>query len=121
MIKITNIDPDNKTIELIVEGKITHRELKHTYSEIESNAKTWGKVNVVEQFNGIKGIEPKAIWDDVFLYYKNKKYLNKAALVTDHKWMSSLTLLLSPLLDVKIKIFSTKEISAARLWAGIES
>jgi len=120
MIKITNIDEANKTIEFIVEGNITQRELKHTYSEIEGNAKAWGKVNFVEQFNEIKGIEPQAIWDDLKLYYKNKKYFHKAALVTDKKWISTLTLFLSPIIDVNVKVFKTREIEAARLWAGIE-
>lgn len=116
MIRITSEDDKSKTFEFIVEGKITRRELLNIYSEIERKAKSWGEVNFIEHFNGIDGIEANAIWEDFKLYFKNRKYFRKAALITNKNWVSLLTRIFSPLFRVDIKIFATNEISAARLW-----
>lgn len=116
MVNINDINPETKTIEFTVNGKITRKDLNSVYAIIEEKEKEWGEINFLEKFIGMKSIEPLALVDDLKLYLKHKKYFKKAALVTDTKWISNITALMTPFIDVKVKVFSTSEIDIARQW-----
>lgn len=116
MLKITQVNPETKTIEILVDGRVTREAILDIYKEVEEKGKSWGHVNFLEEFLGFDGIEPKAIWEDLRLFIKNSDLFEKAALVTDTKWIAALTKLIDPLTEIDIKVFPLDKISEARLW-----
>ncbi|WP_408097342.1 STAS/SEC14 domain-containing protein [Peredibacter sp. HCB2-198] len=116
MLQITQVNPATKTIEIVVDGRVTRESILDIYREVEEKGKSWGQVNFLEEFLGFDGIEPRAIWEDLRLYLKNSSLFKKVALVTDKKWVSTLTKIADPLFKIDVKVFPLDKISEARLW-----
>lgn len=119
MLQITNEDPDSRTIEILIDGKVTRGAMQELSNELRTKAQMWGKINILERYVSLDGVEPSAVWEDIKLYFKNVKNFNKIALVTDKSLVRTFTKVLAPFFNLEVKVFTNDEIQQARHWLAI--
>lgn len=116
MLDVTHENPESKTIEIIIDGKVTTEAMELLFRKIESKASEWGKINILERYVAMDGFEPRVLWIDLRLYFRNRDYFNKVAIVTDKKWVKALTKMIGPFFKVDVKVFSNNQLQEARAW-----
>lgn len=116
MLEITNENSATKTIEIIIDGKVTTEAMEQLYRKIESKATEWGKMNVLERYITMDSLEPRAVWLDLRVYFRNRDCFNKVAIVTNKKWVKALTRMIGPFFKVEVKVFPNDGLQEARAW-----
>lgn len=115
---LTYIDePAHKTVELIINGKIHKDEYEDIADHLRRRISEWGKVNLVENIQNFDGAELGAIWQNTKFALHHMGDIGKCAVVTDKKWLRTMTDAVDPLISVSVKTFAREELDQAREWA----
>jgi len=109
-------DPTNKTVELVIDGKVTKDDFNRIASQLETFIGTHGKIKLLEVIRDYNGFEPSMVLDAIKFDFKHKKAISHCAVVTDKKWISSFSKATSGLVPFKVKTFSIDGIDDARKW-----
>ena len=97
-------------------GKITRDDYRKLLEPMEEMFASDEKVSVLVQLEDYDGMECGAMWDDLKFGFKHAKNMRRMAVVTDRKWMETLTKVMNPLFSAKIRPFPTEEESEAWEW-----
>ena len=114
-----HIDPENRLIELTINGKISKEDLKAALNALEDPFEKWSEIRLLKRIDSFEGMELKAMADDLKFAYNNfgnLKKIRKAAVVTDKEWIEKITDWFKPLFPGEVKVFENEDIEKARSW-----
>jgi len=106
---------DSPVVEIVVEGKITSKDMKTVIKEVEIDLTKYEKIRVLEDIRDFKGIDPMALWIDLKQVSKISK-ISHAAIVADAKWVKTVAEAIGGLYPFEMKVYERSQISEARTW-----
>jgi hypothetical protein len=110
-------DRENGLMELVVEGAMHRSEYEAVVIAIDELLKIHDKIDIVEIVRDIGWIEPQLWWKDLIFHFHHRKFLRRAAIVSDKGWIGPIVRLLAPLYPAAMRVFREDEIELARAWA----
>jgi SpoIIAA-like len=115
MIEYKN-NPANNIVEIVIEGKITEADFDQVISQLKVDITKHGKLRILEEIRHFEGIDPLALWKDVRFGFVHINDFTHAALVSETKWLRTLTEAFDNVLSAKVKAFEPSQIDEARNW-----
>ncbi|MFW5657164.1 MAG: STAS/SEC14 domain-containing protein [Bacteroidota bacterium] len=115
MFRILDQTKDN-LIALRIEGRIEKSDYEKLNPLLEKSAKEYDYINLYIEMDEIKGIQPKAMWDDIVTYAKYKNQINNVAVLSDKSWYKPVAKLTNPFVAGEIKYFPMSEQLNAMEW-----
>lgn len=115
MIEYKN-NPDNNIVEICIEGKITEADFDRVISQMKSDIKKHGKLRILEEVRSFDGIDPMALWKDARFGLAHVKDFTHAAVVSEAKWMRTLSEAVGSVFSAEVKAFEGMQIEQARQW-----
>jgi SpoIIAA-like len=115
MIEYKN-NPDNNIVEIVIAGKITEADFDQVISQFKVDIAKHGKLRILEEIRHFEGIDPLALWKDVRFGFAHINDFTHAALVSETKWLRTLTEAFDNVLSAKVKAFEPSQIDEARNW-----
>lgn len=106
---------DSPVVEIVVEGKITSKDMKTVIKEVETDLTKYEKIRVLEDIRDFKGIDPMALWIDLKQVSKISR-ISHAAIVADAKWVKTVAEAIGGLYPFEMKVYERSQISEARTW-----
>ena len=115
MIQYKN-SPDNNVVEICVDGEITETDFNRTIAQLEADIRKHGKLRILEEIRNFQGGNPLLIWKDARLGVAHIHSFTHAAVVTEARWMRSLSDVVNSVLPAKVKAFECSQVEDARQW-----
>lgn len=116
---ITRIDrPESHTVELVIDGQISKKDYLETAEHLRDRAHDWGAVNLLEDIRNFEGIEAASFWENVQFGFRHFREVDKAAIVTDKRWIRAVTKATDPLIHMDVQAFPREELENARAWVA---
>lgn len=110
-------NPDTKTLEIHVDGKISHEELESVMNRMDAFIQTHGTVKLLESIITFKvGMDASMLWDGLKFDMKNIRHISHCAVVSDIGWISPMSKAAGAFVSTKLRTFKMDEIEAARAW-----
>jgi SpoIIAA-like len=118
-VTMLGVETDNGKgyLELTVDGRIGKEDYAAAVAAVDELLKTHDRLNVLEIVLDIGWVEPEVWWKDIVFHLRHRRFLNRAAIVSDSGWVGPVTRLFAPLYPAAIRTFTTAEIEIARQWA----
>lgn len=107
---------DQKTVELMVSGKITQEDFDQISGQLDEFIQTCGTVKLLEVVTDFTGFEVSMLWDGMKYDIKNLKHISHCAVVTDIGWISPLSKAAGAFVSTKLRTFDAGQIDDARAW-----
>ena len=114
MIDYRKLAPD--MFEFSVRGSISKADIDGIWSRFEPDVPKQGKVRVLEIIEPVEGMAPSAIWEDFRRGWPFIGRVNRAAIVTDQRWVSAFVNVAKVFMPGEMKVFPMADIDAARRW-----
>ncbi|MBO9498026.1 MAG: STAS/SEC14 domain-containing protein [Novosphingobium sp.] len=108
--------PDGGVMEFHVSGKVTKDEIDATWTRLRADLPATGKIRVLEVIDHLEGIEPAAFWEDLRQGLPMFGRIERAAVVSDRRWIEVLSRIGNVFSSGEIRTFEPGEIAAARAW-----
>ena len=115
MIQYKN-SPDNNVVEICVDGEITATDFNRTAAQLEADLKKHGKLRILEEIRNFRGGNPLLIWKGARFGVAHIYSFTHAAVVTEARWMRSLSDVVNSVLPAKVKAFERSQVEEARRW-----
>lgn len=117
-------DDENKTIEIIVDGKVTKAEFDKLSQKMEAFIETHGEIKILEVVRDFQGFEPSMILDGIMFDVKHMKHISHCAVVLEEdgftstlvKGFAALNDAAGSFAPIKMKTFEKGRVDAARKW-----
>lgn len=103
-------------VEIHINGKITSEDIDSLWPKLEKRISEWGSVNILKKFDKFHGVEPTAVWHNLSQGLSKLSHFGSVAIVTDMKWMETLSRGLSKISGKAVKCFPSDELENARAW-----
>ena len=110
-------DPDTKTVEFTVRGKLTKDDYERVVTPMQAFIDTHGSVRVIEVVESFSGFDPAVLIPGIQFDLKNLSHISRVAIVSDSGWFSPLVRAASALTAVEMRMFGMEDLEAARHWA----
>ena len=111
------IKRDEDIIEIAVDGKILHDDYQRVLPEFENIIARHGSMRCLIEVGHIKGMQPKAVLDDLKFDIKHAKDIRRCAIVSDANWHRSLTRLWGWFMPkCKVETFKPEQRAEAAAW-----
>ncbi len=104
-------------LEFIVDGTIERAEYEAVVKVIDEMLKTRERIDVVEIVRNIGWIEPEVWWKDLVFHLGHRRFLRRAAIVSDKGWIGPVIRVLAPFYPAAMRVFPESQLETARLWA----
>jgi len=103
-------------IELSIKGKLTHKEVKQFTEKIEEILKEYkiASINLLVDLREIKGIELKALWEDIQFVFKHIDTIKKVAILGDNKFEEYSINAMDKIIQIDLSYF--EDYSLAHKW-----
>lgn len=109
--------PDTRTMEIHVDGKVSHAEFDATISAMDAFIQTHGTVKLLETVVSVKvGMDVSMFWEGLKFDMKNIRHISHCAVVSDIGWISPMSKAAGAFVSTKLRTFNLDEIGAARAW-----
>lgn len=108
--------PTLKTVEIIVDGKVTADEFHSIMPQMEAFIEKHGKIKILEIVKNFGGMSLSVMLEGIKFDFKHIKDFSHCAVVTDEGWIGPFTRLFTPFFDVEVKTFKLSEEVNARKW-----
>ncbi len=117
-------DDANKTIEIIVDGKVTKAEFDKLSAKMEAFIETHGKINILEIVRDFQGFEPSMLLDGIMFDVRHMKHIGHCAVVLEEdgftsalvKGFAAINDAAGSFAPVSMKTFEKGQVDAARRW-----
>lgn len=107
---------ENNIVEITIEGKVTEADFDRLIEQVQADFKKHGKLRILEEVRSFNGIDPIALWKDLKFGLPHLNDITHVAIVTDTKWMRTLSTAIDNLISAEVKAFEGSQIEAAREW-----
>ena len=107
---------DNKTAEIIVEGKVTEADFDRVSAQISNDIEKYGKLRLLEDIRNFEGMDLIALWKDAQFGLKHFNDFSHVAVVADAEWMRTLATAADTVLSAEVKAFERTSLEVARNW-----
>lgn len=108
--------PDQKTVEIQVEGSISAEDFETVASRLEDFIAQHGKVKLLEVVRDFDGFDLSILKDAIRFDREHLKDFTHCAVVTDSGWIGPFARLVSRFLDMELRVFAIGELDVARAW-----
>ncbi len=110
----------DKTLDNTMGLKITSTLTKQDYQAfipiIEDRIKTYGKINMLIQFEDFDGLRMGAIWEDFKFSVNHLNDFNRVAVVGEKDWMAWMSKIAELFSSAEIKYFEPDQVQEAWQW-----
>ena len=107
---------ENKTIEIIIDGKIEQEEFDKVAPQMEDFIGAHGKIKVLEEIRKFEGMDPSVFWDGLKFDMKHLKDVSHCAVVSDLGWVGPVAKASGVFFSCKIRTFPTNKLGEAKEW-----
>jgi hypothetical protein len=108
--------PNTNILELVIDGAISAEEFDVILARFTEAIGRHGKIRVLEEVRSLGGIPPSKWWQDLKFGFQHMRDIERAAVVSDAKWIEIFANLLNPFFSAEIRYFKPDEVAAARAW-----
>lgn len=109
--------PEAKTVEIHVDGKVSHEEFDTVIADMDAFIQTHGTVKLLESVASFKvGMDVSMFWEGLKFDMKNIRHISHCAVVSDIGWISPLSKAAGAFMSTKLRTFNMDDIGAARVW-----
>lgn len=105
-----------KTLVMQVNGRLTKEDFKPFTAEFDRLVRQHGKLRVLADITGFKGLDGGALWEDLKLSVKHFDDLERMAVIGDKRWEEVLTNLAKPFNTMTLRYFDHADKATARTW-----
>lgn len=105
-----------KTVEIIVDGKVSEADFDRIMPQMKAFIHEHGKVKFIEIIKDLDGFEWGMLSKGIKFDLKYMSKFTHCAVVTDKGWIGPFARIMSPFFDIEIKTFKMSEESEARVW-----
>ena len=112
------VQPDTApgVLELTVDGRVTEADMKAAMSALEARAAQGHKLKILEDIVSVEGMTPAALWEDLRRGMPLMDDISHVAVVTDKKWIRSVSDMAKVLPIAEIRTFERSQLGEAREW-----
>ncbi len=107
---------DLKTVEIVVDGRVSSADFDRIAPQIEAFIAVHGTIRIIEIIHSLTGFDMASLIKGTRFDWAHLKDFSHCAVVTDSGWIGPFTRLLSPLFRVQIRTFSLADEARARDW-----
>ncbi|WP_148863230.1 SpoIIAA family protein [Marinobacter fonticola] len=108
--------PDDKTVEIQVEGKVSAEDFENIAGRMEAFIRQHGKVKIIEVVQDFDGFDMSILKDAFKFDREHMQDFTHCAVVTDSGWIGPFARFMSRFLDMELRVFRLGEIEQAREW-----
>lgn len=108
--------PEIKTVEIIVNGKVTKDEFDEIAPKMEAFIEKHGKIKIIEIIEEFSGFDLSVLGDGILFDMKHLKDFSHCAVVCKDGWIGPFTRTIAPFFSVDIRTFAPHEEDVARMW-----
>lgn len=108
--------PEQKTAEIIVDGKVTKEDFDQITGQLHKFIETHGKIKFLEVIKNFKGFDPSVIWDGIKFDMQHLRFISHCAVVSDIGWISPISRAAGAFMSTKLRTFSLDQLNEARQW-----
>ncbi|WP_456390767.1 STAS/SEC14 domain-containing protein [Profundibacter sp.] len=109
--------PEIKTVEIHIDGKVTHEEFDSVIIDVGEFIQNFKTIKLLERVETFKvGMDMSMMWEGMKFDLKNIRHISHCAVVSDIGWLSPLSKAAGAFVSTKLRTFSMDEIDAARAW-----
>jgi len=109
-------DAVSKTIELVVNGKVTQQDWEDVVPKFEKFLDQHGTIRLIEIIESLKGFDPVLIWEGIKLDIKVIPKISHCAVVSDIGWISPVSKAAGMFMPTKMRTFDLAQVDDARAW-----
>lgn len=113
--------PEEKMVEIEVDGKVTSEDFDSIAPSVESFIAQHGKIKLLEIIRDFSGFELSVLAKGIKFDVKHMKDFSHCAVVSESGWVGPFTRMAAPFFDIEIKNFSIDQEPAAREWLRSEN
>ena len=110
------IEEKENIVYTVAEKKLNDEDYGKLLPVLHDKVEEYGMIRWYFEMRNFKGWSLSAMWKDVFFDFRNRKNLEKVAMVGDKKWEEQLTKLMEPFSRADIRFFKADEKAEARKW-----
>lgn len=105
-----------KTIELVVNGKVTQQDWDDVAPKFEKFLDAQGTIRLIEIIESLKGFDPILIWEGIKMDIKAIPRISHCAIVSDIGWISPISKAAGAFMPMQLRTFEMAQVDAARAW-----
>ena len=111
---------DGKILDVHISGMLTKADYQHFVPEFERLVHQYGKLCLLFDMTGFKGLEVDALWDEIKFDIKYFSDIELLAVVGDKKWHHVMAVFCKPFTKATVQYFNHSDIVEARKWLSEE-
>ena len=108
--------PDDKVVEVRLDGRITRTEYDGCIDKLQDFIDTHGTVKRVEIIASFTGFDPSTIWEGIKFDFRNITHISHVAVVSDIGWISPASKAAGALVSTQLRRFGMDHLEEARTW-----
>lgn len=108
--------PEEKSVELYVEGKVTQEGFDRITGQLHQFIETHGKIKLLEVVQNFEGFDPSMLWDGIKFDMKHIPNISHCAVVSDIGWISPVAKAAGGFISTKLRTFSLCQLEEAKTW-----
>lgn len=108
--------PDDKVVEIRLDGRITREDYDGCIDKLQSFIDTHGTVKLIEIIDSFTGFDPSTIWEGIKFDFRNIKHISHVAVVSDIGWISPASKAAGALISTQLRTFDMEHLDQARTW-----
>ncbi len=109
-------DPDTKSIEITVDGRVTRADWESIVPRFEAFMNAHETIRLIEVVEELDGFDASMVWEGIKFDFKAIPHISHCAVVTDIAWMSPLTRAVGAVMPMKMRVFPLADVQKARDW-----
>jgi hypothetical protein len=106
----------SNVLEVIVTGKLTHRDYETLVPMVEEMVSEFGKIRVLFDMVDFHGWDIGGIWDDTKFTFHHFADISRIAMVGDKAWEKGMSTFCKPFTKAEVRYFDRSEMERAREW-----
>jgi len=105
-------------VSIVAHGKVNHDDYRKVIvPAVENKLKTHPKIRFLYHLDSdFRGYSLRAMWDDAVLGMRHFRAFEKAAVVTDVRWIRKAAAFFRFLMPCPVRLFHNDELPAATAW-----
>lgn len=108
--------PENKTVELTVDGKVTKEDFERVSGLLHKFIEEHGTARLIEIIKAFKGFDPSVVLDGIKFDMQHLRFISHCAVVSDIGWISPISKAAGAFMSTKLRTFTLNDLNKAREW-----
>lgn len=110
------VHAQDRTVEVLVEGKLTREAYEKFVPTLEDSIRREGKIRVLFVMHDFHGWTAGALWEDMKFDLAHFKDIERLAIVGEKTWQKGMAVFSKPFTKAKVRYFDLSEEQEARCW-----